>query len=160
MDFAAAGRGPVGLRIIPARMASKHLKIAGAVGALGVAGILAACGSAHVETSASNTPEVNRGAQLFYQRCSGCHTLDAAAAQGSAANIRQPEHTDGPNFNQRKETVPNVLYAIRNGGFSGAIMPQNIVVGQDAQDVAEFLTEYSGSNASAEASSGSQQTEP
>ena len=37
-----------------------------------------------------------------------------------------------------------MLYAIRNGGFSGAIMPANIVVGQDAEAVADFLSEYSG----------------
>ena len=37
-----------------------------------------------------------------------------------------------------------MLYAIRNGGFSGAIMPENIVVGEDAQAVAEFLAKYSG----------------
>ena len=39
----------------------------------------------------------------------------------------------------RQETPDNVLYAIRNGGFSGAIMPENIVVGKDAEDVAAFL---------------------
>jgi hypothetical protein len=38
----------------------------------------------------------------------------------------------------------DVLFAIRNGGFSGAIMPANIVVGQDAQVVADFLERYSG----------------
>lgn len=54
---------------------------------------------------------------------------------------------DGPNFDQRKEQVDQVLYAIRNGGFSGAIMPQNIVVGDDAQAVAEFLSKYSGKSA-------------
>ena len=37
-----------------------------------------------------------------------------------------------------------MLYAIRNGGFSGAVMPANIVMGQDAEDVADFLSEYSG----------------
>jgi hypothetical protein len=37
-----------------------------------------------------------------------------------------------------------VLYAIRNGGFSGAIMPANIVVGKDADDVALFLERYAG----------------
>src|SRR6266576_2131318 len=52
--------------------------------------------------------------------------------------------SNGPNFNIRKETPEQVLYAIRNGGFSGAIMPQNVVVGQDAQAVANFLAQYSG----------------
>ena len=50
--------------------------------------------------------------------------------------MRERERVDGPNFNMRKETPDNVLYAIRNGGFSGAIMPENIVVGKDADDVA------------------------
>ena len=37
-----------------------------------------------------------------------------------------------------------MLYAIGNGGFSGAIMPENIVVGREAKDVACFLEKYSG----------------
>ncbi len=40
-----------------------------------------------------------------------------------------------------------MLYALRNGGFSGAIMPENIVVGDDAQAVAGFLAQYSGRQA-------------
>ena len=58
-------------------------------------------------------------------------------------------HTDGPNFNDRREDRDGVLYAIRNGGFSGAIMPENILTGQDAEDVADFLSKYAG-NARAE----------
>ena len=38
----------------------------------------------------------------------------------------------------------DVLFAIRNGGFSGAIMPANIVVGEDARDIALFLERYAG----------------
>jgi hypothetical protein len=37
-----------------------------------------------------------------------------------------------------------VLFAIRNGGFSGAIMPANVVVGADAQKIAAFLSACSG----------------
>ncbi len=40
--------------------------------------------------------------------------------------------------------MTRVLYAIENGGFSGAYMPQNIVVGQDAIDVAKFVATYAG----------------
>jgi hypothetical protein len=40
-----------------------------------------------------------------------------------------------------------VLYAIRNGGFSSSPMPQNLVTGETAQMVAEFVAKYSGSNA-------------
>ncbi|HWX88439.1 MAG TPA: hypothetical protein VNX67_09705, partial [Solirubrobacteraceae bacterium] len=63
---------------------------------------------------------------------------------GSATSIKDRVKTNGPNFNIRKENVEQVLYAIRNGGFSGAIMPENLVVGDDAQDIARFLARYSG----------------
>ena len=87
-----------------------------------------------------------QGAQLFYERCSGCHSIDAANAYGSkpTGQISPGERTNGPNFNIRKESRDDVLFAIRNGGFSGAIMPANVVVGHDAQLVADFLSNYSG----------------
>jgi mono/diheme cytochrome c family protein len=108
-----------------------------------------ACGKQGIELSAKrgDSPDIKRGAQLFAARCSGCHTLTAAGTQGSATQVNDRERTDGPNFDQRRENLQGVLYAIRNGGFSGAIMPQNIVVGQDAQDVASFVSRYAGVSA-------------
>ncbi len=140
--------------MIRPRMAPKHRKLASVAAVLAAGGTIAACGEAKVVDSPENSAAVNRGAELFFERCSGCHTLDAAASEGSATKVRDRERVDGPNFNQRKETVEQVLYAIRNGGFSGAIMPQNIVVGQDAQDVAEFLAKYSGGGESEAGASG------
>jgi mono/diheme cytochrome c family protein len=87
------------------------------------------------------------GSVLFDQHCAGCHTLTIAGTKGSTTNVRDKERVDGPNFNVRKETVDGVLYAIRNGGYSGAIMPENIVVGHEARQIAEFLAKYSGSQA-------------
>jgi mono/diheme cytochrome c family protein len=134
--------------MIRPRMTSKHLRIvATAIASLAATGAIAACGSAHVEDSSTNSASVNHGAQLFNERCSGCHTLDAAAAEGSATKVTDRERVDGPNFNERKETVQTALYAIRYGGFSGGIMPENIVTGDDAQAVAEFLAKYSGKDA-------------
>ena len=54
------------------------------------------------------------------------------------------EYKDGPNFDQRKEEKDQILYAIRNGGFSSGPMPQNILVGQQAEKVADFIAKYSG----------------
>ena len=104
-----------------------------------------ACGSEGISSQISSQPEnVQHGAQLFSDRCSGCHTLAVVGAQGTTLNVRERERVDGPNFKTRNETPDNVLYAIRNGGFSGAIMPENIVVGKDAEDVAAFLAKYAG----------------
>jgi mono/diheme cytochrome c family protein len=107
---------------------------------------LVACGGREItlDRADAQNVRVKRGAEIFYERCSGCHTLDAAAAEGSAVKVRDRERVDGPNFNVRPEQRDAVLYAIRNGGFSGAIMPENIVVGQDAEAVADFLAKYAG----------------
>ena len=110
-----------------------------------VAGLLAACGTEGI--SSSVTPPYKPGAVLFAQRCGGCHTLRPAGTQGTSVNKKDRERTDGPNLNKRKESVPCVLYAIRNGGFSGAIMPQNIVTGPQAQQVAAFVAKYAGQDA-------------
>jgi mono/diheme cytochrome c family protein len=106
---------------------------------------LGACGSQGIKVA--NTSPYHHGAVLFRDHCSGCHTLSVVGAQGSATSIANRVKTNGPNFNIRKENVEQALYAIRNGGFSGAIMPENIVVGQDAQAVASFLAHYSGAQA-------------
>jgi mono/diheme cytochrome c family protein len=89
---------------------------------------------------------MRRAAEVFYQRCSGCHSLDFAAADGSASsgNMASRERSNGPNFNVRHVNMPDALYAIRNGGFSGAIMPANIVTGRQAERVAAFVARYSG----------------
>jgi mono/diheme cytochrome c family protein len=107
--------------------------------------LLSACGSQSVDVAKSDS--TYDGAQLFAQRCAGCHTLDKVGAEGSATKVRDRERVDGPNFNVRKEQVDQVLYAIRNGGFSGAIMPENILTGQEAEDVADFLSKYAGRSA-------------
>jgi cytochrome c551 len=107
---------------------------------------IAACGKEgiHLQAKYGDTAQIKHGAQVFAARCGGCHTLKAAGTQGSATRVNDRERTDGPNFDQRSETLQGVLYAIRNGGFSGAIMPQNIAVGNDAQAVAEFVSHYAG----------------
>ncbi|MCW2953803.1 MAG: hypothetical protein JWQ48_2973 [Conexibacter sp.] len=113
-----------------------------AAAALVLAFALTACGEEKLQVAQSNP--AHRGAELFKQRCAGCHTLSTAGTRGSATNIRTRERTDGPNFTVRAECVERVLYALENGGFSGAIMPQNIVVGPDAQAVADFVAKYAG----------------
>jgi mono/diheme cytochrome c family protein len=108
------------------------------VAALAVGG----CGSEGIQI-AEDDPNID-GAHLFDMNCAGCHTLAKAGAYGSATNVGSRERRDGPNFNERSEDVEDVLYAIRNGGFSSGPMPQNILTGEDAQKVAEFVAEYAG----------------
>src|SRR6476469_2930851 len=115
------------------------------VALLACAATLGACGTDEVRV-AKSSPYYS-GAIAFRNHCSGCHSLSAVGAQGSATSIGNRVKTAGPDFNIRKENADQVLYAIRNGGFSGAIMPENIVVGGEADAVAMFLAAYSGKSA-------------
>ena len=103
---------------------------------------LAACGKQAV--SVADDSPYYPGAQLFSTHCAGCHTLSPAGTQGTG---NRGLRTQGPNLDGRTETYDDALFAIRNGGFSGAIMPQNIVVGKEAEQVARFVAKYAGQQA-------------
>ena len=82
----------------------------------------APCCSAPAARRGSSSP---RPARTTTARCCSATTAPAATrlavvgAEGSATSISNRVKTNGPNFNIRKENVEQVLYAIRNGGFSG-----------------------------------------
>lgn len=105
---------------------------------------LSACGFGKQGIALSKSDPDYNGAVLFATHCSGCHSLSAAGAQGTG---NRGLRTQGPNLNQRTETYKDALFAIQNGGFSGAIMPQNIVVGPEAEAVARFVAKYAGQEA-------------
>jgi mono/diheme cytochrome c family protein len=110
------------------------------------------CGEESIKVAKSDP--LHQGAEIFNQRCGGCHTFDSAGTEGSSSNINSSERKDGPNFNQRLEPYEDVIYAIENGGFSSGPMPQNIVTGHEAQLVACFVATYSGQDAKQEPSPG------
>jgi mono/diheme cytochrome c family protein len=109
------------------------------------AAFASACGSSSIELTKDDPNHA--GAEIFVEKCGACHTLGVAGTQGSATKVTDKENVDGPSFNDRKETAEDVVYAIQNGGFSGAIMPENLVTGQEARKVAEFLAKYAGPGA-------------
>jgi mono/diheme cytochrome c family protein len=133
--------------MMPARMSRRPAIV---LAALSLAVAAVGCGQERGDvkqpgaTVPTVEPQYEAGAKLFVERCSGCHNLGVVGAEGGALQVKDRERVDGPNFNVRHEDVQSVLYALRNGGFSGAIMPQDIVVGKDAQQVAEFLAHYAG----------------
>jgi cytochrome c551 len=136
-------------------MSRRRLRtVLGPLAVLVAAGV-AACGEEGISLSGGTDAQIQHGAVVFEERCAGCHTLSYAGAQGSAIKPNDKEYKDGPNFDQRREDVNSVLYAIENGGFSSGPMPQDIVVGKDAQAVAKFLAEYSGRKAPKTVSPGS-----
>jgi mono/diheme cytochrome c family protein len=117
--------------------------------------VLGACGTQGITVS-KDSPNYD-GAVLFSERCSGCHTLTPAGTEGSdARNVR----AEGPNLDQRPESRAQVLFAIRNGGFSGSIMPQNIFTGREADLVANFVSKYAGEQSTSSPRPGQSTTAP
>jgi mono/diheme cytochrome c family protein len=131
--------------MLPALMVRPSLRLL--VLALSAAAALFAsgCGETGIKVAKSNS--LHEGAEIFNHRCGGCHTFNKAGTEGSAVKVNGREYKDGPNFNQRREQYQDVLYAIRNGGFSSGPMPQNIVTGRQAEIVACFVATYSGADA-------------
>jgi hypothetical protein len=75
------------------------------------------------------------GRELFGQHCAICHTLAAANAVGKV----------GPNLDILQPPKSLVLTTIQNGLSIGAgTMPQGIVVGKQAQNVADFVSKVAG----------------
>jgi hypothetical protein len=152
--FAATGVAPSrdGVAYDPARMSRSVRYAATMVSAIAVAFIISACGTNSIQIPRSD-PTYSAdlaAAHLFNQRCGGCHTLSYAGTHGSGQNPRTYLAISGPNFNERCERTGGalrVLYAIENGGFSGAYMPANVVVGKQAREVANFVARFGGRQA-------------
>ena len=76
------------------------------------------------------SPAEERGLMLFAENCGACHTLDAAGTTGSV----------GPHLDEAQNDQADVLQAIEQGGKEpGGPMPENLVTGEDAKAVAEFV---------------------
>jgi len=121
---------------------ARRLRLPALAGALCAAALAAGCGEEGIQLAESDADY--QAAVTFNENCGMCHTLDVAGTEGSATDVNDRERVDGPNFNERQESPEAVLFAIRNGGFSGAIMPENIVTGREAERLARFVAKYAG----------------
>lgn len=104
--------------------------------------LTAGCGTGG---KASATADPQNGQKLFSANCAGCHTLAAANATGTVG----PNLDDafGPSRAQgfAQSTIQNVvLLQIR---LASKPMPDNLVKGQNAQDVAAYVAAVAGTGA-------------
>ena len=76
-----------------------------------------------------------KGRELFTHNCGTCHTLAAASTSGRV----------GPNLDQLRPPEKLVLDAISKGRARGVgQMPSQLLVGQEAADVAAFVAKVAG----------------
>ena len=75
------------------------------------------------------------GQDLFVSNCGSCHTLAAAGTPGGV----------GPDLDSIPVDEQRGLAAIENGGTGSGQMPANLVQGEEAQQVAEYVVAASAS---------------
>jgi hypothetical protein len=93
------------------------------------------------------TAAMQSGRELFAEHCGVCHTLAATNSVGKV----------GPNLDSLKPTKSLTLHTIAHGCLQAQVggdystvclgygtMPANIVEGQQAQDVADFVSKVAG----------------
>jgi mono/diheme cytochrome c family protein len=79
--------------------------------------------------------KLEEGKTLFIATCKSCHTLAAVQAHGIT----------GPNLDQLGGVdKQRVLNAIKNGGTGQGRMPKGLLQGEDAQNVATFVSTVAG----------------
>jgi len=107
--------------------------------AVAAVSVTAGCGTGG---KASATADPQNGEKLFQSSCGGCHTLAAAGTSGTIGpNL---DAAFGPSKQQgfKESTIQNVvLLQIREASKP---MPDNLVKGQDAQDVAAYVASVAG----------------
>ena len=101
---------------------------------LGAAGLMGFAGCGGDDEPAERTGQAASGdpKQVFASTCGGCHTLSAAGTSGSI----------GPNLDELKPDAARVEAAIKTGPSS---MPENLLAGEDAKSVAQYVAENAGS---------------
>jgi cbb3-type cytochrome c oxidase subunit III len=118
--------------------------------ALVVAGCGAGTGGIVAEGDESN------GKRLFQEKCASCHALQDANAQGTVgpdlddafAGIREEGFEENAIFNLVHDQIK---YAVEP-------MPQNLVTGQDAADVAAYVAAVAGTEGYSDEAAGGQAT--
>jgi mono/diheme cytochrome c family protein len=101
--------------------------------------VIAGRGEAEGAVGSLRTEELTasdaRGKELFIQSCKACHNLDAVNALG----------VTGPDLDEiGGVTKERVLNAIKNGGSGQDLMPARILRGEDAENVAEYVSKVAG----------------
>ena len=85
--------------------------------------------------SESLSKEEDRGKVLFKQQCSSCHSLAAVNARG----------VTGPNLDEiGNVTAKRIENAIRVGGTGQGRMPERLLEGKEATEVAKYVAKVAG----------------
>ena len=112
-----------------------YLGLGIAVPAAVIASRDAATGATDQLASEDLSGQLERGKELFVDTCQSCHNLDATNARG----------VTGPDLDEVGDvTKERILSAIKVGGTGQRRMPANLLQGENAEAVAEYVARVAG----------------
>jgi len=135
----------------PSTRSSRPLRKPTVVGLAGlIAAVAVGCGAVGRVTSGDPVA----GKQLFIKTCGGCHTLADAGTKGSFTSPGKPNPVGGPDLDDAfaadkaqgfdVQTIRDIVrgqiaYAETDPGTGKTGMPDNLLRGQQARDVAMYV---------------------
>jgi cbb3-type cytochrome c oxidase subunit III len=124
---------------------------------LGAVLVLAGCGTGGL---AKGSGDQDNGRKLFVSKCGGCHSLTAAGTAGTVGPNLDDSFAEARHDGFKESAIREIVHEqIKYPGQFGtgdspdqlqANMPANLVKGQDAVDVAEFVAANAGAQGFAE----------
>jgi mono/diheme cytochrome c family protein len=93
---------------------------------------LAACGR--------DEPDLSKGKALFTQKCGSCHTLTRAGTQGQTGPNLDTAFRAALAKGLSRDTVEGIVHRQILHPRSDSVMPAGLVKGQDAKDVAAYVS--------------------
>ena len=124
-----------GRRVFPALMLLLYIGLGVAVPAAVIASRGESEGAVGKLRTEQPTSSEEEGKTLFIQTCKSCHNLDAVNARG----VTGPDLDELGGLDEQR-----VLNAIRRGGTGQGRMPPGLLQGQDARDVALYVSQVAG----------------
>ncbi len=135
-------------------MRSRLIATSTALLILGAAGLLAGCGDAQ---SALDSADTAAGKTLFIKSCAGCHTLQDARSTGTIG----PDLDDAFRGAREQGFKETQFYGVVHRWIQEApqppmpgsypvAMPQDLVVGADAESVAAYVAKVAGTSPDSE----------
>jgi mono/diheme cytochrome c family protein len=126
---------------------SRRRPIGIACGAVAAALLASGCGST-VGYSSGNGDR-SRGKELFTQKCGSCHTLADAGTTGQVGPNLDYAFLESRRNGLGESTVQQVVrdqiaYPVTKTSTGAPGMPENLVSGQDAEDVASYVASVAG----------------
>ena len=126
---------------------SRRRQIGVVCGAVAAALLASGCGST-VGYSNGNGDR-SRGKELFTQKCGSCHTLADAGTTGQVGPNLDYAFLESRRNGLGESTVEQVVrgqiaYPISKTSTGAPGMPQNLLSGQDAEDVASYVASVAG----------------